>query len=541
VLARPELRLVPPAAALTARRSIRRGLLLGFGAGVFIASQELTYAKTYPTLAARERVAELFGNNAAFDAIAGTSRSLQTVAGFAAWKCLVVLVTVTAIASVLSATRLLRGEEEAGRSDLLAAGAVTRSSFAAQSVAGLATGLGAMFVASVAIAVSSGNRPSVRIPAGQSVYLCIVLLGEAACWMALGALSSQLATTRRQASGLAGSIVAVSFLLRMLADSHIGLSWLDWASPMGWAEECRPLTGARPVALLPLFGCAVAAAAVSIGLAARRDLGAGLLPVRDRPRRERSFVVTALRLSAVLTRSVVAAWITAIACFGLIVGLVARQGGIALAASASFERFLVRLGITGASSRAYLAFANLIMALVVALLVASLLSAMREEEESGRLETLLVTPISRLRWLAGRIVVATAASIAAGVVSGLSEWAGAAARHAGVPIAAALQGGLNILPQAWCLLGLGVLVFGLAPRLTSAAAYGIVTWSLVISLVGSGLQLSHFLLDTSLVHHMASVPLAGINWASAALLVAVGALGVVGGGLALSRRDLCGA
>ena len=67
-------------------------------------------------------------------------------------------------------------------------------------------------------------------------------------FLAIGALTSQLAPTRRQASGLAAAVLAAGFVIRLVADSVAGASWMRWASPLGWVENLRPLTGARPVA-----------------------------------------------------------------------------------------------------------------------------------------------------------------------------------------------------------------------------------------------------------------------------------------------------
>ena len=45
-------------------------------------------------------------------------------------------------------------------------------------------------------------------------------------FLAIGALTSQLATTRRQANGLAAAVLATAYAIRMVADSTAGLAWL---------------------------------------------------------------------------------------------------------------------------------------------------------------------------------------------------------------------------------------------------------------------------------------------------------------------------
>ena len=59
--------------------------------------------------------------------------------------------------------------------------------------------------------------------------------------------------------------------------------WLRWAGPLGWAEELHPLTGSRPVALVPIALLVAVLAAVTVGLAAGRDLGASVIPSRESP------------------------------------------------------------------------------------------------------------------------------------------------------------------------------------------------------------------------------------------------------------------
>jgi ABC-2 type transport system permease protein len=49
---------------------------------------------------------------------------------------------------------------------------------------------------------------------------------------------------------------------------------------------------------------------------------------------------------------------------------------------------------------------------------------------------------------------------------------------------------------------------------------------------------SHWLLDTSVFHHMAAAPGVSPDWTSAAALAAVGAAAALAGGVAFARRDL---
>ena len=59
--------------------------------GLYVAVQALSYATSYPTEASRRGLAEQFGSNAGISALVGPARSIDTVGGFTAWKCLTVL------------------------------------------------------------------------------------------------------------------------------------------------------------------------------------------------------------------------------------------------------------------------------------------------------------------------------------------------------------------------------------------------------------------------------------------------------------------
>ena len=103
-----------------------------------------------------------------------------------------------------------------------------------------------------------------------------------------------------------------------------------------------------------------------------------------------------------------------------------------------------------------------------------------------------------------------------------------------------LEGGLNLVPPALCLLGLGVLAIGAWPRGAVIAVYAVFAWSFLVEVIGGALNLSHWVLDTSVLHQMAAAPAVNPDWASAAVLVAIGATASLLGGVAFVHRDLVG-
>ena len=119
-----------------------------------------------------------------------------------------------------------------------------------------------------------------NIAAGASLYFALAMVATAVMFLAVGAVTSQLAATRRQAASFGAAFLGVSYALRLIADAGVGLHGLIWASPLGWVEELQPLTSPQPLALLPIVGFTAVLVAVAVHLAGRRDVGESIVPDR---------------------------------------------------------------------------------------------------------------------------------------------------------------------------------------------------------------------------------------------------------------------
>jgi ABC-2 type transport system permease protein len=223
---------------------------------------------------------------------------------------------------------------------------------------------------------------------------------------------------------------------------------------------------------------------------------------------------------------------------GLLIGMVARAAGDAIAKSNAFARIQASLGGHAAGAAAYLGIAFVTVSALIGLQAASQSSGTREEESHGYVENLLVRGVSRARWLSARIAISVSALVLAGFVSGLATWAGAASQNSGLSLTKVVEAGLNTVPTGIFVLGVGTLALGLAPRATSALVYSMVAWSFLVEIVGGVLRANHWLLDLSLFHHVAPAPAADPRW------VANGALALIGVALAalgvwsFARRDI---
>jgi ABC-2 type transport system permease protein len=527
-------------ARLTAKKAVRSGALWGYFFGICVASSALTYLSTYKTPAARQGLVASFGSNTALAALFGPAHQLQTVAGFTAYKVLGFLSIVGAVWGLSTGTRLLRGEEDAGRWELLLAGQTTRRGAAAQALAGLGAGLAALFVLAAAVTVVTGRSSKVHFAVGEAVFFALALVCSAAVFLALGALASQLAATRRQAATYAGYAFGACYALRMVADSGVGLDWLRWATPLGWVELLQPLTASDWVPLLPTAALVVALGVVTVHLAGSRDLGAATFPDRSSGPMRPWLLRGAFGFGARLMGPTVAAWGAALAVVGLVFGFIAKPAGAALSGSNAINRVLSRLGAHGVGADAYLGVVFLMVAVMVSFVAAGQVTATRAEEAQGRLDHLLVRPLSRWSWLGGRVLEAAVVLVAAGLGVGALTWLGTASGHTGLAFSSVLDAGLNVVPPALLVLGFGTFVMGVWPRATSIAVYALIVWSILVTLIGGLSNNNHWLLDTSMFHQMAPAPASAPDWVSGGAMIAVGAAAAMVGAAAFARRDLAG-
>ena len=528
-------------AGQVSRRAGRSGVMWGLIFTVYVIAQTFGYTSAYKTQASRDQLAHAFGSNIGINALIGPARAINTVAGYSAWRALGILSLLGAIWGLLTSTRLMRGDEESGRYELLLAGQTSRRRSAGQAVVGLGVGLATLFVLTAIGTVLTGRASSVGFSLGGSLYFSATLVAGAAMFLAIGALTSQLANTRRRAASMAGVVFGVAYALRMVADSDPELHWLVWLSPLGWIEESRPLVDPQPLALLPAIVLVIVATAATVQLAGTRDFGAATLRDRDTSPPRLALVANPTKLAIRLIRPVALGWLFAVAAFSVLIGTIAQSAAKAIAGSNSFEEALGRLGAHGSLVEAYLGLTFLMLALMIALVAAGQITAIRAEEAEGRLENLIVRPFSRTSWFAGRLGLSALLLVAAGILSGVGAWAGAASQHSGVGFGSLALAGLNVVPPSLFLFGLGALVLGVWPRGTSTVVYGYLAWSFLIEFVGAVIRASHWLMDTSVFFHMVPATATNPNWASAGVIGGLGVAGAIVGGIFLNRRDVLGA
>jgi ABC-2 type transport system permease protein len=497
---------------------------------VYAAGQTSAYRSTYPALQDRLDFARSFGDDKAARLFYGVPHDLLSAGGYAAWRVAGVLAIFAAAWGLLAAVRAMRAEEDSGHEELVLAERVSRrTSFAGSLVAGVAGA--AILWAAVWLGLAAA-----KLPAGESALFALGLASVGLVSLGVGAVVSQIASTRRLTLELGAGVLGLAFVLRVIADTANSLDWMRWLTPLGWAEELRPFTGSRPAVLLLMFGAAGALLAAAWLIAMRRDVGVGLLQASDTKEPDPTLLSSATAQALRDERGRLAAWTIGGGVFAVVIG---ADSVSSVNVSEGLNQQLQKLGVSEVTSATgYIGFSFLIFILLVSLFTASQVAAARHEEADERLETLLAQPVGRGRWLAGRLALATAAATLLALAIGILTWAGAAAAGADVSFGDMIGAGANCLPIALLFLGLGALAFSIAPRATNGITYGLVLAAFVWELFGSLLDLPSWTVDLTPFHEVALVPAESFKAVAAIVMLAVAALAMLVAVRLFERRDL---
>ena len=392
-----------------ARQALRdaraRTVAFAYLFAVYAYIQPVGYRHTYPTGANRRAFADSFAGNPGLRLLYGQPHRIDTTAGYTAWRVGGVLAIAAAAYGLLAAVRVGRAEEESGRTEVVLAAPVSRATANTAGLLAVGAGIALLGLAEFAGLVAAG------IPAGGAAYLALASGMTAAVFTGIGALASQLLPTRRGALGLATAALGLLFVLRIVADTVPGAGWLRWATPLGWAELLRPLTGPQPLVLLLPAVTKALLLALAAGLARRRDVGAGLFP-RDDSADPRLWLLSSPTAQAVRSQATVfIAWLAATAAFLMILGVVSHSLSTA-DVPANAQRQIAKLGSGSiVTPTGYIAFLFLFVALAICLFVCTQISALRRDEEQ-HLESVLAQPYLARELRAGRPSRGSVAAIA---------------------------------------------------------------------------------------------------------------------------------
>jgi ABC-2 type transport system permease protein len=495
-----------------------------------------SFARLYPTAEALQAYAAETASNPAVVALLGPVFA-PTVGGLVAWRWTMQGLMVVGVASLLTVIGHTRGDEEAGRRELLGSTVVGRQAplLAVLLVTSAANLLTAALVAAGLIALG--------LPATGSIALGLSVAAAGCTVAAIAGLAAQVTRSTGAARGIAGGIFGLLYVLRAVGDvSGIdgGPAWLGWLSPVGWTRSVRPFAGEQWW-VFGLFGVAATALWVlAFGLSARRGLGQGLLPEAAGPAGAAPYLSSPVALAWRLQRGMLLAWTAAFGVMGLAFGYVARTVADLLSLNTGLLDFFTSISTSAPPSDVVFHLYFLTFGPLIAVYAILATLRVRSEEVAGRADPVLAAGVTRAHYVGSHLLLAALGpAVILGVLGASAGFAyGMTAGDLGHQLLRVLAGALVYLPAVWVMVGIAALQLGLMPN------RAFVPW---VAWLGFGLVdfaherqfVSEWAYRISPFAHVPKVLLGDqLQVAPLIVLLAIAALLVLAGVRAFNRRDL---
>ena len=503
------------------------------GLGGTIVASALAVPPIYDTPEKIAGYARAIGVSPVNHLMSGRQAGLDTLGGIVANEISQVAQLGICLMVMFLVVRHTRAQEESGRAELLRSTVLGRH---AATLSGLVYGVAAALLVG-ALTTGSMLAAGLAVDGSLTYGAGLALLGVA--FTAVTLVAVEVSTTARGTLGLAGAAVAVAYFTRGVGAMEDNA--LVWASPFGWAQRMDAFGDERWWPAFLLLGATALMLGLAGWLTTRRDLGGGLLDTRPGRSHAGRLLHTPFGLAARVQRGLVIGWAVGLTLLGLVYGAVIPTIPDLIASNPEMADVVgTTADSEGALVDAFLAYIFVFMALVSCAFVVSSVLRLRSEEETGRAEVVLATPVSRTAWLAATTAVAFLAVATLTLLMGVGLAVGyALAAGEWNQVLPQTGGQLAFLPGTLVVGALAVALYGLLPRATGLAWAAVALVALQVML-GQLLGLPDAVQALSPFEHLAAVPVDDFAVVPFVLLLVIAAALVAAGLWGFRRRDAVG-
>lgn len=481
----------------------------------------------------------VFAKNPVMGLITGPGYGLDdiTIPRFVVGMYGVFLMLGIAMMSITTMTRHTRAEEQTGRAELIRANVTGRhTQLLAALILTLVMNLAAGFLMSLAFFLSEAHPD----PLSSALLFGASIAAVGWVFAAVTAVTVQLTSFARAASGIAGAVLAATFVVRGLGDMSAvaggDLAWLSWLSPLGWSQQTAPYTLDRWAPLLLSLAAVVVLVGLSLFLQSRRDLSAGIFADRLGRAHASSFLSTSPGLVFRLQRANLAWWSIGIFTMAVVFG--SFTGAMEEGADGMPPEILDLMGGSGGIVDGYLGYMSLYFAMIVSAYAIIAASSLRAEESGLRTEPVLATAVGRGSWVLSWTLVTLLGSLWLMVLAGVGEGLGASASTGDRSLMGpAILGHTAQTASVWILLGLAIAIYGFAPRL-QGLVWIVFVCAAGLALFGQMMRIDDAVLDTSVFVHIGQYPAQDLSAEAVVVLTAATVVLVALGVLGFRRRNL---
>lgn len=498
---------------------------------VLSASSVLVYEWVFPDPQSQQILQLNITANPAMSLIFGKPIDLTTADGFNAWRAGALGAFFAGLMAIFIVVRNSRAEEDSGRAELVAAGAVGREARPAVAVAMAFIAAVLLGVVSALVTIAFGGGVA------NSVMLSATFTTSAMFFAGVGIVAAQLGSDARSASTLAVTTLGALFVVRGYIDSSGAPDWAGWLTPFGWLQATRPAVENIWWPLLLVVGAAGVLLAVGLALHARRDFGMGLVPPRPGPARA-GVVGTVWGLALRLHRPTMVSWMVGFAVIGVLLGFLANTLTDVIADNPAIALVLA----SGAVSEndlvgEFLLTMIRILGIYAAVHGVQIVMRLYAEEAEDRADPLLGGSLSRARHLGSHAVIAFVSTAVGMVLAGsVMGWVADATGDT-IGFSDILGQAVATIPAVWVLVGLAIAVVGAHPSKRLIGWMGVVA-TFALTILGPLFDLDEWVLDISPLWHVPNVGAADPAWLGLVGLAVVALAFTTVGFVGYRRRDI---
>jgi ABC-2 type transport system permease protein len=422
-----------------------------------------------------------------------------------------------AFMSTLAIVRHTRQNEETGRSELIGSMIVGRH---APLAAALLVVVGAnLVVGALATGLLTALLGSEEL-AGAIAYGSS-LAGVGVVFAGVAAVAAQITEGSRAANGIIAAVVGFCFLLRGIGDAlgnvaangvEVVSNGISWLSPLAWGMLMRPFVANDWWVLLLFVGLFAGLVWTAILMTDRRDVGSGMVATRKGPAKAASTLLSPLGLAWRLQRGVFIGWLAAMAITSVGFGVIGKEFESFFEDNDQLAEAFARIGTDDIINGLFAALMGFAGVMVTGYIVQAILRI--RAEETGPLETVLATGVSRTRWILSHITIAFGGTLLLLLTSGLlCAVAYSMVTDSTSHFTAIVQGAIVQTPAVLAIGGFAVAVLAAIPRLSIGFAWAGFIISFLIEQLGLLLSLPQWILNISPFTHVPNVPAVAISYA----------------------------
>ncbi|MEK3889141.1 ABC transporter permease [Bacillus sp. FSL K6-3431] len=493
------------------------------------------FTDLYSSQQERQTIAETM-MNPAMTAMVGKGYGLDnyTNGAMMAHQMLLFTALVVGIMSILLVARHTRADEEDGRIELIRSLPAGRLSHLHATIL-VISGTNVLLALVIGFGLHALGIESMNL---EGSLLYGAALGATGIFFtAITAVFAQISENSRGTIGLSFGVLGISYLVRAVGD--VGTETLSWFSPLGWVLSAEVYVNNYWWPILLTIVVSIILIILALYLNAIRDLESGFLPAKNGKKFAHPLLQSPLGLTLRLQRTGMIAWAIGMFILGVSYGSVLGD----------LESFFENMDIMedlltpveGFSlTEQFITMLMSIMAMICTIPALMAILKLIGEERKNRTEHLLALAISRTGLINSSLLVSIVVAFIMLSLTAIGLWgAGSAVMDDPIPFGTLYGAAMAYLPAMWIMIGITVLLVGIAPKFTGFV-WLYLTYSFVVVYLGGLLQFPEWLSHLSPYRHISQLPVEDIDFMKASVLTTIAIVAMLIGFVGYNKRDISG-